>query len=140
MRLTIIVLLMAMLCGNSAMAQHAGIPHAATAAFTKSYPGAQKVKWDKENKQYEASFLYQHQNLSVLYNAGGSVVETEVKIPVDELPAAVRRQAMAKGRIKEAARITRASGQLFYEAEVKGKDLLYDSNGNFLQPENGPED
>ena len=35
--------------------------------------------------------------------------------------------------VKEASKITDANGTVTYEAEVKGKDLIFDSNGNFIK-------
>ncbi|MBX2892870.1 MAG: hypothetical protein KF734_18220 [Saprospiraceae bacterium] len=49
-----------------------------------------------------------------------------------ELPATVR-DAVLKlypgKKIKEAARITRASGQTLYEVEIGRKDVLFDAEG-----------
>ena len=35
-------------------------------------------------------------------------------------------------KIKEAAKIITEKGNLIYEAEIKGKDLFFDENGNFI--------
>jgi hypothetical protein len=39
--------------------------------------------------------------------------------------------------IKEAARITDANGKTTYEAEVRGKDLIFDEKGNYLKTATG---
>jgi len=36
-------------------------------------------------------------------------------------------------KIKEAAKITDAKGVVTYEAEVTGKDLIFDASGKFLK-------
>jgi hypothetical protein len=36
-------------------------------------------------------------------------------------------------KITEAGKVTDASGKTRYEAEVKGKDLVFDEAGNFLK-------
>lgn len=36
-------------------------------------------------------------------------------------------------KINEAGKITDAKGAIIYEAEVKGKDLIFDEKGNFLK-------
>ena len=60
-------------------------------------------------------------------------METEVSIKASEFPAAV--MAKLKGmKVAEAAKITKADGSVSYEAEVKGKDLLFDVNGNPVKP------
>jgi hypothetical protein len=36
-------------------------------------------------------------------------------------------------KITEAGKVTDAEGKTRYEAEVKGKDMLFDENGNFIK-------
>lgn len=123
----------ALLCGNSALAQKNEVPSDIKMAFLKKYPSATKVKWEKEKGKYETSFLLGGKEMSVLYDANGTIEETETKIAVSELPAKAKNYAMSKGTIKEAARTVAANGKVKYEAEVKGKDLTFDDKGNFLE-------
>jgi hypothetical protein len=37
--------------------------------------------------------------------------------------------------VKEAAKITQADGAIMYEAEVNGKDLIFDASGKFVKQE-----
>jgi formylmethanofuran dehydrogenase subunit C len=46
-------------------------------------------------------------------------------------PAQLRDYKGAK--IVEAGKVTNAAGTHMYEAEIKGKDLIFDENGNFLK-------
>ena len=53
-----------------------------------------------------------------------------------ELPEAVLSYVKEhyKGKvIKEGAKITKADGTVNYEAEVSGKDVIFDSNGKFIK-------
>jgi hypothetical protein len=36
-------------------------------------------------------------------------------------------------KIKEAAKLKMANGDINYEAEVKGMDLIFDANGKFIK-------
>lgn len=116
-----------------AFAQKSAVPAAIQSKFAKSYPAATKVKWEKEDAGYEASFKLKGMEISVLYSANGTLEETETEIKVSELPAKARTYAAAKGKIQEAAKIVLASGVVKYEAEVKDRDLLFDEKGNFLE-------
>ncbi|MBK9151015.1 MAG: PepSY-like domain-containing protein [Saprospiraceae bacterium] len=112
------------------------IPQSVKSAFQKSYPTAKEVKWDKEGSNYEASFDFNKTDYSVLFDVNGNVIETEVEIEVSQLPESVREYVANhyKGKkIKEAARITDAKGTVSYEAEIKGMDLIFDSNGSFIK-------
>jgi hypothetical protein len=73
-----------------------------------------------------------------LIDASGNIIEKEVEISLNELPTKAK-EFVSKNysgqKIKEAAKITDAKGIITYEAEVKGKDLLFDSYGNFINEE-----
>jgi len=40
-----------------------------------------------------------------------------------------------KVKITEAGKVTDAKGNTSYEAEVKGKDVIFDKDGNFVKAE-----
>ena len=70
--------------------------------------------------------------MSLIIDAKGMVKETETDITVAELPTAVRdyvAKQMPGKKIKEAAIIIDATGKKMYEAEVNGKDMLFDEAG-----------
>jgi hypothetical protein len=117
-----------------ATAQHKiAVPQKVTDAFTQKYSAATNVKWEKEKAYYEASFNYQSQKMSALYNSSGDQMETETAISIETLSPAIRKYASSKGRITEAARIIKADGTVLYEAEVNHTDLLFDDNGHFIK-------
>ncbi|MBN9297093.1 MAG: PepSY-like domain-containing protein [Filimonas sp.] len=112
------------------------VPAAAQAAFQKAYPGAAKVKWDKEKEDYEVNFTIGKKEMAAVYTAAGALKETEEEIAVSELPAGVTAYIKAHysgATIKEAAKITKANGEVNYEAEVKKVDVIFDKDGKFLR-------
>ena len=113
---------------------HANVPASVKQAFEKQYPGT-KAKWDNEDGKFEAGFKHNGHEMSVLYNSNGTVEETEMEIPVTQLPAAANSYITQHklGKISEAAKITKANGEVNYEAEVKGKDVIFDAAGKFLK-------
>ena len=73
--------------------------------------------------------------MSALYDASGNKTETEMDIKISGLPVAATDYITKnyKGeKIKEAAIITKANGEVNYEAEVKGMDLLFTKEGKFI--------
>nr|WP_299417052.1 PepSY-like domain-containing protein [uncultured Emticicia sp.] len=103
------------------------VPAAVKQAFNKAYPTAKDTKWDKEGNDFEASFEQGKEELSVVFDGKGNVLEVEKEIEFSALPAPV--QAALKGKkVKETAIITKG-GKTFYEAEVGGKDLMFDAQG-----------
>ncbi len=114
------------------------VPTVVKESFKKSYKDAKEVRWEKEAANFEAEFELGEADQSVVFNATGQFVETEVGIKVNELPSGVK-DYVAKiykdVKIKEATKITDAIGTVTYEAEIKGKDLIFDSAGKFIKEE-----
>lgn len=131
---SIIVMVVAITTGTFSFAQKkVNPPTAVITAFNKQFPGATKIKWEKEDGKYEAGFIQKNKAISALFSAAGSLEETEIVIPVLDLPAAALQYARAKGKIKEATKITLANGSIKYEAQVNGKDLFFDGAGNLIK-------
>ena len=112
------------------------VPALVNTAFQNQYAKVTDVKWEKESENFEASFDLNKTDHSVLYNAQGKVLETEVEIELKQLPAGVLEYVKSnyKGEsVEEAAKITDSKGIVTYEIEVDDKDLIFDSNGKFLK-------
>ncbi len=111
------------------------IPVSVNNVFQKKYPNT-KAKWSKEEGGYEASFSLNNKDLSVTYDEQGTQLEIEVEIEISQLPKealAYVNQHYAREKIKEAAKITNSKEIVTYEVEIKGMDLIFDSQGNFVK-------
>ena len=111
------------------------MPLAVKASFAKIYPGI-TAKWEKEDGNYEAGFKKDGNHMSATFQPGGTFMESEIGIKESELPAASLNYIKANYRgksLKESAKITSGNGTVTYEAEIEGKDVIFDSNGNFLK-------
>lgn len=135
----IAMLCVAVLIGTLTYAQkkaERSVPPAVKAAFQKAFPNAKEIKWEKENNSWEANFEWNEADYSVLLDESGNIIETEVEIEPHQLPQNVSlylTQHYKGQKIKEAAKITDAKGVVSYEAEIKGKDLIFDEKGNFIK-------
>ncbi len=113
----------------------AKIPAAAKEAFAKAHPNI-TGKWEKEEGDYEVTFKEGGKDMSCVIDKTGAIKETETVVPASDLPAPVTAYIAKhyKGvKVKEAATIVRADGTTIYEAEIKGKDVLFDANGNLIK-------
>jgi hypothetical protein len=111
------------------------VPQIVRNSFQKQYPKT-KASWEKEKEGYEASFKQGTTDMSVIINKNGTIIETETDIQVSALPAGILayiKEHYKGEKVKEAARIVNEKGVVTYEAELKGKDLLFDTNGKFLK-------
>jgi hypothetical protein len=111
------------------------VPAAVKTSFAKQFPGA-TAKWEKEAANYEAGFKKNGNIMSALFEANGVMKESEIDIKVTDLPATVQAYIKEhyKGKtVKEAAKITKSDGTVNYEAEINGKDVIFDVTGKFLK-------
>lgn len=123
-------------CTHAQKESNKSIPSVVQSALQNNYPNAKEIKWEKEKTNYEVEFEVEGTDYSVLVDVSGNILETEIEIKTEELPAEVKNY-IAKNhtgqKIKEATKITDNNGVVTYETEVKDKDLIFDSNGNFLK-------
>ena len=122
-------------CQEKEKKEKVEVPSAAEAAFKKSYPTATKTKWGKEGADFEVNFMDGKKEMAAVYSSSGELKETEVEIEPTELPAGVVAYVKEhyKTAIKEAAKITKANGEINFEAEVNKKDVIFDKNGKFIK-------
>ena len=138
MKQSLIITALILAGGFAASAQklkESQVPEAVKTSFAKQYPGV-TAKWEKEDANFEAGFKKDGKAISVLYQADGIKKESEVSIKESELPATVLNYIKANyngKKIQESAKITKADGTINYEAEVEGKDIIFDSKGKFLK-------
>ena len=115
----------------------ASVPAAVKEALAKKYPGAADVIWEKEKGNFEANWGGKSkEDNSVVFTPDGSFVEQVVAIPVNTLPPGVATYVKAHypgAKITEAGKVTDAMGKTSYEAEVKGKDLVFNEKGEFVK-------
>ena len=115
------------------------VPAAVKTAFVKKYPESAKAKvsWEKEKGNFEANWGGKSgEDNSAVFTPSANFVELVQAIPISQLPASVA-PYIAKhykgAKIKEAGKVTDASGRHMFEAEIKGKDIIFDEKGVFIK-------
>ncbi|HWZ34906.1 MAG TPA: PepSY-like domain-containing protein [Mucilaginibacter sp.] len=139
-QLAILLLAGGMLSGTATVAQKVKTaPPAVLSALKAKYPQATKITWEKEKGNFEANWGGKSgEDMSVTFTPAGAFVEQVEAITTAQLPQAAQTYVKAhyKGaKISEAGKVTDAAGKISYEAEVKGKDLVFDDKGAFLKAE-----
>ncbi|WP_184543611.1 PepSY-like domain-containing protein [Mucilaginibacter sp. FT3.2] len=113
------------------------VPATVKTAFAAKYPAAAKVTWEIEKGNYEANWGGKSgEDNAAVFTSAGNFVEIVNAIKISDLPKSVAPyiEAHYKGaKIKEAGKVTDATGKTFYEAEIKGSDLIFDGSGNFVK-------
>ncbi len=118
------------------------VPVVVESTLQKNYPNTKELQWEMEKGNYEAEFEVEETEYSLLIDSLGNILETEVEIKIEALPVKVK-DYISKNypdqKIKEATKITDSKGMISYEAEIDGKDLLFDSQENFIKEETDEE-
>lgn len=113
------------------------VPAVVKQALAKKYPEAAKVGWEKEKGNYEANWGGKSgEDNSVMFKPDGTFIEIVKAIPVNSLPKNIApyvKEHYSGAKIREAGKVTDAAGKTMYEAEIKGGDLIFDENGNFMK-------
>jgi hypothetical protein len=113
------------------------LPESVKAALVKKFPDAKKVKWEKEKGNFEANWGGKSgEDSSAVFTPSANFIEIVVAIPVNQLPESVApyvHKNYQGAKILEAGKVIDSTGKHFYEAEIKGKDLIFDENGVFLK-------
>ena len=132
----------AVLCFTACGQTSKEVPSEVKAAFSRKFPAATGIKWDKENdNEWEAEFTWNEKEYSANFDNQGTWMETEYKISTDEIPVAVKTtldEEFTGYTIEESELSETAVGKI-YEIELKkGEEELevtIDMKGNVIQKE-----
>lgn len=133
------------ICAHYGVAQKLNekdVPAKVKEAFSKQYPNAKVEKWEKENSNFEAEFMVDKIENSVLMDSEGAILQTEKEIKVTELPQPIVdyiNKNMPGKKVKEASEILGADGNMVYEAEINNIDYIFNSSGVLLRQEQDKE-
>ena len=112
------------------------VPAEVKAAFTKNYPNVKAKGWEKEDGNYEVEFDSNKNEMTLVIDRKGNVVQTETEIKVSELSKIITdycAKNYAGKKIKEASKIVDAKGVITFEAEIEKMEVLFDANGKFIK-------
>ena len=114
--------------GCTTFAQTNETPRKAEATFTKMFPSATEVKWDKENAtDWEAEFKMNEKEYSAIYTVDGVWKETEHELAQNEIPRAVKTtlaETFEGYQVEESEFSETKNGALFEFELENGKEKL----------------
>ena len=133
--LAVFVIMLICASGYTQKLDAKNVPQAAKNGFKKAHPNA-TATWEREDANYEANFTEGSKRMSCVIDKQGTILETESPITEAELPAAAKTYVNEhyKGKKwKEVAKIVMANGEVNYEVNAGGTDVLFDANGHHLE-------
>lgn len=118
------------------------VPILVSKQFASMFPGAVKVKWEKEGSNYEAEFKLNGSEYSAEFTSEGVWLETAQELLRSQLPPALSQELdslYGANTIEEIELVEAANMGKHYEIEIEGKPfdlkLVYSLTGEFLTKE-----
>jgi uncharacterized membrane protein YkoI len=149
--LAIILSLMILFAGCGQKQKDDGIPKNVKEKFSADYPNVTDAEWETEGEYFEAEAMVDGKMTSIIYDAEGNVIETEVEIAIEDLPEAAMtylQHNFPGTKIMELEKGNHFEKGDFYEVEIlQGNmelEIYFDKDGNFIEtikeePEEGEE-
>jgi uncharacterized membrane protein YkoI len=122
---------------NTAVDEETGdIPAVVKNNFQSQYTKSTDVEWEAEGDNYEAEFLENGKEMSVVYDPQGNLIETETEIETDVLPTGIFtyiNENHPNSELEEAESVENQDGQ-FFEVTIEDEndieiELLFDPDG-----------
>lgn len=134
--LCLCILLAGYLSGHAQSLKAGDVPSAVLSKFKYQYPSATNPKWESEDGMYEATFMNNKVETSVLYSIKGELAMTETVITdYTSLPAGILdyiTKNVLNAKISEASKLVDAQDIVSYQVEINNTDYLFTANGQFL--------
>lgn len=120
------------------------VPKVVLDAFSRKFPTAQKIEWEKEKGVYEADFILNKKEVSAEFKADGTWLETENVIALKDIPKAVKkalRNEFPKFKVEKAEQINRSDNSIYFEIELENdkekmkKEAVFSAEGILLEKE-----
>ncbi|SKC19690.1 hypothetical protein [Dyadobacter psychrophilus] len=115
-------------------------PEKTVEAFKTLHPKAVIEKWNDEPPIWEAKYSEGSEKGAVSFDQKNDVTETELVLSENALPnlEAIKGYITAnypKERILRCEKIVKTAGDTTYEIQITGKELIFDTAGNFIAEE-----
>ncbi len=117
------------------------VPEKISAALTSEFPAIGNVSWEKEGAFYEASYVENNYEKSLLYDAAGQVVGRETELPISELPHKIKDYLSTNYPDFEIEEYEKEewSDRTVFDVEIRTDDreieLTFDQDLNFIGEE-----
>lgn len=117
------------------------LPEALQQSFSKKFPTATLVEWEKKGAYYEADFIYNNTETSAWFALDGTWEMTESDILYSTLPAEVKTtfesSKYASWRVDDADQLERKDLETTYVLDVElgeqEMDLYYSKEGELIK-------
>jgi hypothetical protein len=136
--LILMIAIMGLVSGSYAQnLMPADVPPAVVKSFTKTNPKVDQVEWSKTGDFYKATFADDKTGKAVYYDAAGKVKQSEMQVSISQLPTPILKYVNdnhPSDVVKLSSKVTNSKGKSTYRLKVKDSELVFDSNGKYMEP------
>lgn len=115
------------------------VPSVVKNSFTKEYPQAVDVEWEKHKNNFEVDFEVGNADYTALYSADGKVIMEKQDIAVDALPVAVAnklKESYADLKVDDVDKLEK-DGNTYYQVDLEGgitdKNEIFSEDGAIVE-------
>ena len=123
--------------GKSAQVQ-VQVPSVVITSFKSSYPSVENPMWRKSGTYYIVDYSQNTNDMYVMYDASGKVMEVGEGVSATAYPAPMTTYVKTKYKddhLKKVYKVKNAEGKTIWKGKVKEDYLLFDENGNYIKME-----
>lgn len=137
---TLLLLALVILAACGEKKQKSTPPEKTVEVFRNLRPNAVIDQWNDESPIWEAKYTDGSEKGAISFDQDSNVTETELVLSEHELPnlEMVKSFIIAnypQEKMIRCEKFTKIGGDITYEVQVTGKELVFDSAGNFLAEE-----
>lgn len=111
------------------------IPTSVTSKVSSLYPQASKMTWEQVDGLYEAEFVSNQVETTLLLSSDGRLLLTETAMDPSALPGKIKEYVAShhlSSAISEASKIVDVTGRVTYEVEADDLEYVFDAKGQFV--------
>lgn len=107
---------------NTGQINESNVPSEVLISFYERYPKAQRIKWEREEKFYEAEFILDMKKHEAIFQPDGTWSKTEIEIKnLSTLPEPIKNYVKAnyEGYVIDDAELVQVPNDEFYKVEIE---------------------
>jgi hypothetical protein len=112
------------------------VPKVVTNTFDQAYPTIIHVTWAQEGNNYVASYTANNEDMIIVYDPTGRLIEQGQVMEEAALPTAAQtyiKETYKNDQVTKVYKIKDANGKTLWKGKIKDRYVMFDENGNVIR-------